>query len=51
MAATGLDVWDKTLQTTNIWLDGIMAEIGPDRQVAWPALGAVLPPLRDRLPP
>jgi uncharacterized protein (DUF2267 family) len=50
MAATGLDVFDKTLQTTNIWLDEIMAELGPDRQVAWHALGAVLRPLRDRLP-
>ena len=27
-----------------------MAELGPDRQVAWHALGAVLHPLRDRLP-
>lgn len=50
MAATGLDVFDKTLQTTNIWLDEIMAELGPDRQVAWHALGAVLHPLRDRVP-
>ncbi|MBC4016873.1 DUF2267 domain-containing protein [Siccirubricoccus deserti] len=50
MPSTGLDVFDKTLQTTNIWLDEIMAELGPDRQVAWHALGAVLRPLRDRLP-
>lgn len=50
MAATGLDVWDRTLQTTNIWLDEIMEEIGPDRQTAWHALGAVLRALRDRLP-
>jgi Uncharacterized conserved protein (DUF2267) len=49
-AATGLDVFDKTLQTTNIWLDEIAAEIGPDRQVAWHALGAVLRALRDRIP-
>ncbi|TIP56582.1 MAG: DUF2267 domain-containing protein, partial [Mesorhizobium sp.] len=26
MSATGLDVFDKTLQTTNIWLDEIMTE-------------------------
>ena len=32
MSATGLDVFDKTLQTTNIWLDEIMAKLGPDRQ-------------------
>ena len=42
MSATGLDVLDKTLQTTNIWLDEIMAKLGPDRQVAWHELGAVL---------
>ena len=24
-----MDVFDKTLQTTNIWLDEIMKEIGP----------------------
>jgi len=28
MSATGLDVFDKTLQTTNIWLDEIMAKLG-----------------------
>lgn len=50
MAATGLDVWDKTLQTTNIWLDDIMAELGPDRRLAWHMLGAVLRTLRDRMP-
>ncbi|MCX8133437.1 MAG: DUF2267 domain-containing protein [Roseococcus sp.] len=50
MASTGLEVWDKSLQTTNIWLDEIMAELGPDRQTAWHALGAVLRALRDRLP-
>ena len=50
MATTGLDVFDKTLQTTNIWLDEIMEVIGPDRQVAWHVLGAVLRTLHDRLP-
>jgi uncharacterized protein (DUF2267 family) len=49
MSATGLDVFDKTLQTTNIWLDEIMEVIGPDRQIAWHVLGAVLRTLRDRL--
>src|SRR5437016_2552089 len=49
MSATGLDVFDKTLQTTNTWLEQIMTELGPDRQVAWHALGAVLHALRDRL--
>ena len=50
MAATGLEVWDKTVQTTNIWLDEIIDEVGPDRQAAWHGLGAVLRTLRDRLP-
>jgi uncharacterized protein (DUF2267 family) len=50
MSATGLEVFDKTLQTTNIWLDEIMAEIGPDRRVAWKVLSVVLHKLRDRLP-
>jgi uncharacterized protein (DUF2267 family) len=50
MSATGLDVFDKTLQTTHIWLDELMEEIGPDRQVAWHVLGAVLRAVRDRVP-
>ncbi len=49
MSATGLDVFDRTLQTTDIWLDEIMEVIGPDRQIAWHVLGAVLRTLRDRL--
>jgi len=50
MSATSLDVFDKTLQTTHIWLDELMAEVGPDRQVAWHVLGAVLRAVRDRIP-
>jgi uncharacterized protein (DUF2267 family) len=50
MSTTGLDVFDKTLQITNIWLNEVMEEIGPDRNVAWHVLGAVLRILRDRLP-
>jgi uncharacterized protein (DUF2267 family) len=50
MSSTGLDVFDKTLQTTHIWLDEIMEKIGPDRQTAWHLLRAVLHALRDRLP-
>jgi hypothetical protein len=49
MSAPGLDVFDKTLPTTQIWLDDIMKDVGPDRQVAWHSLGAVLRVLRDRL--
>jgi uncharacterized protein (DUF2267 family) len=51
MSAIGLEVFDKTLQTTNIWLDEIMVELGPDRQVAWHVLGAVIKTVRDRLQP
>jgi uncharacterized protein (DUF2267 family) len=50
MSATGLDVFDKTLQTTHIWLNDITEVIGPDKQVAWHVLGAVLRTLRDRVP-
>jgi uncharacterized protein (DUF2267 family) len=50
MSATGLEVFDKTLQTTNTWLAQINDAIGPDRHVAWHVLGAVLHTLRDRLP-
>lgn len=51
MSATGLEVFDKTLQTTNIWLDEIMDAIGPDRHTAWKVLSTVLHKLRDRLQP
>ena len=47
MSATGLDVFDKTIRTTtNVWLNEIMGEIGPDRRLAWHVLGAVLHALR-----
>jgi uncharacterized protein (DUF2267 family) len=51
MSATGLDVFDKTVQTTNIWLDEIVESIGPDRHFAWKVLSTVLHKLRDRLQP
>jgi uncharacterized protein (DUF2267 family) len=47
---TGLEVFDKTVQTTNAWLDEIVAEVGPIQQNAGPALGTVLRTLMDRLP-
>ena len=50
MSATGLDVFDKTLQTTNIWLNEITDVVGPDRRIAWKVLSVVLHKLRDRLP-
>lgn len=51
MASTGLEVFDRTLQTTNVWLGEIEARLGPDRHLAWRVLGAVLHALRDRVPP
>jgi uncharacterized protein (DUF2267 family) len=50
MATTGLEVFDRTLQTTHVWLGEIEARIGPDRHLAWRVLGAVLHTLRDRVP-
>ena len=50
MSATGLEVFDKTLHTTNVWLHEINDELGPDRQIAWKVLSVVLHKLRDRLP-
>lgn len=50
MSTNGLEIFDKTIQTTNIWLNDIMSEMGPDRQVAWKVLSTVLHKLRDRLP-
>ena len=50
MSANGLEVFDRTLQTTHVWLGEIMAEIGPERQLAWKVLSVVLHKLRDRLP-
>jgi uncharacterized protein (DUF2267 family) len=50
MSQTSLDVFDKTLQTTNIWLNEISSVIGPDRHLAWKVLSTVLHKLRDRLP-
>jgi uncharacterized protein (DUF2267 family) len=51
MSANGLEVFDRTLQTTHIWLDEIIDDLGTDRHTAWHVLGAVLHSLRDRLPP
>jgi uncharacterized protein (DUF2267 family) len=50
MSANGLDVFDRTLQTTHIWLDEIMEELGPSRQIAWHVLGTVLRAIRCRIP-
>jgi len=49
MSASGLDVFDRTLETTHVWLNEICRDIGPDKQVAWKVLSTVLHKLRDRL--
>jgi hypothetical protein len=49
MSATGLDVFDKTLQTTNSWLDEISDALGPDRKLAWKVLSVVLHKLRESM--
>lgn len=50
MSASGLEVFDRTLETTHIWLNEICDDLGPDKQVAWKVLSTVLQKLRDRLP-
>lgn len=49
MSASGLAVFDDTLQKTNTWLKEISEELGPDRQRSYQAMRAVLHTLRDRL--
>lgn len=49
MSTTSLEIFDRSIQTTNIWLTEIAEAIGADRRTAWHALGAVLRALRDRL--
>jgi len=49
MSSTGLEVFDKTVQTTNLWLNEIGKDLGPDRRRCYHALRAVLFALRDRL--
>ncbi|WP_421993124.1 DUF2267 domain-containing protein [Qipengyuania sp.] len=50
MSATILPLFDKSLQTTAIWLEEIQSDIGPDRAFAWRVLSVVLQQLRDHLP-
>jgi uncharacterized protein (DUF2267 family) len=50
MSATGLEVFDQTLQETNHWLKLMMDELGTDsRSVAFRALRGSLHALRDRI--
>ncbi len=50
MSATGLSVFDTTVQKSNLWLRDLMEELGwEEKQKAYDALRAVLHALRDRL--
>ena len=52
MSATGLAVFDETLQVTHIWLKDLMERLETgDRHRAYLALRTVLHALRDRLAP
>ena len=52
MSATGLDVFDTTLQETNTWLKCVMHELRTDdRRIAFGVLRATLHALRDRIGP
>jgi uncharacterized protein (DUF2267 family) len=48
--STGLDVFDTTIQKTNLWLKDLMRELGwEDRHQAYEGLRVTLQTLRDRL--
>jgi uncharacterized protein (DUF2267 family) len=50
MSTTGLEVFDRTIHKTNIWLKDLMGMLEClDRHVAYVALRATLHALRDRL--
>lgn len=50
--STGLDVFDTTLQQTNLWLKELMKRLETeDRHLAYKVLGATLHALRDRIGP
>jgi uncharacterized protein (DUF2267 family) len=48
---TGLDVFDTTLQHTNLWLKDVMEELKIDRHHAYKVLSATLHAVRDRIGP
>ena len=49
--STGLPVFDRTVQETNLWLKDLEERLGAPRQQAYACLRATLHELRDRLPP
>jgi uncharacterized protein (DUF2267 family) len=51
MSTIGLEVFDRTIQSSTIWVDDVMHELRwLDRHKAYHAMRAVLHALRDRLP-
>ena len=50
MGSSAIPVFDKTAQTTHLWLNEIGEETGLDDQQSWRVINAVLHALRDRLP-
>ena len=49
---TGLDVFDTTLQQTNLWLKDLMKRLGTeDRRLAYQVLSRTLHAVRDRIGP
>ena len=52
MAATGVDVFDRSIQETNVWLKAFMRELETDdRHLACTALRVTLHAPRDRIGP
>ena len=49
--STGLDVFDTTVQQTNLWLKDLMQELAIDRHHAYQVLSATLHAVRDRVGP
>lgn len=50
--STGLDIFDRTVQETNLWLKAVMDRLDTvDRHQAYSSLRAVLHALRDRIGP
>lgn len=51
MSLTGMEVFDRTIQATHIWLNEVMQELQwTDRHKAYRALRVILHLLRDHLP-
>jgi uncharacterized protein (DUF2267 family) len=49
--STGLDIFDTTLQHTNLWLKDLMERLSVNRHHAYKVLSATLHAVRDRIGP